>query len=125
MTRYTIDELDSDWEFKIVRSEIGAFRKPEVFAALLQEESLAGWEMVEKLDDRRVRFKRRSDARRRDATFPQGMIPTAPSTAGHLLPGRILVMIALLLAVGVAVVLFWQIRWTAQYHFRDPDRWLA
>jgi hypothetical protein len=42
---------------------------------LLQEESIAGWELVEKLDDRRVRFKRTMDARRRDATLPPGIDP--------------------------------------------------
>ena len=75
MTRYTTDELDNHWEFKIVRSQSGAFRKPEIFQRLLQEESIAGWELVEKLDDRRVRFKRTRDARRRDATLPPGIDP--------------------------------------------------
>jgi len=75
MTRYTTEDLESNWEFKIVRSETGAFRKPEVFQALLQEESVAGWELVEKLDNRRVRFKRSRDARRRDATLPPGYDP--------------------------------------------------
>ncbi len=75
MTRYSVEELDSNWEFKIVRSESGAFRKPEVFQMLLQEESIAGWELVEKIDDRRVRFKRTRDAHRRDATLPQGYDP--------------------------------------------------
>ena len=54
MTRYSTDELDDNWEFKIVRSETGAFRRPEVFQSLLQEESIAGWELVEKLDNRRM-----------------------------------------------------------------------
>ena len=55
MTKYTSEDLDKNWEFKIVRSTYPALRKPEVFQALLEEESLAGWELVEKLDDRRVR----------------------------------------------------------------------
>jgi hypothetical protein len=75
MTKYTSEDLEQDWEFKIVRGFYPVFRKPEVFHALLEEESLAGWELVEKLDDRRVRFKRRKDARRRDATLPPGIDP--------------------------------------------------
>ena len=82
MTRYTIDELDHNWEFKIVRSETGAFGKPEVFQSLLQEESLAGWELVEKLDNRRVRLKRHRDARRRDVTLPPEFDPTPEACAG-------------------------------------------
>ena len=36
MTNYTPGDLDNDWEFKIVRSERGAFRKPETFQRLMQ-----------------------------------------------------------------------------------------
>lgn len=46
------------WEFKIVRAKRDLFRDPAVFQKLCQEEELAGWVMLEKLDDRRVRFKR-------------------------------------------------------------------
>ena len=30
MTRYSAEELAGDWEFKILRSNTAAFRKPEV-----------------------------------------------------------------------------------------------
>jgi hypothetical protein len=46
------------WEFKVVRASRDLFRKPAIFQKLCQEEALAGWIMLEKLDDRRVRFKR-------------------------------------------------------------------
>lgn len=46
------------WEFKIVRAKRDLFRDPAVFQKLCQEEQQAGWIMLEKLDDRRVRFKR-------------------------------------------------------------------
>lgn len=104
MTRYSTDELDDNWEFKIVRSETGAFRRPEVFQSLLQEESIAGWELVEKLDNRRVRFKRPRDARRRDATLPTGFDPYR-SQYGRPSSARIAILIgvALMVALGVAV----------------------
>ena len=70
MAKYTPDDLNSEWEFKIVRSESGAFRKPEVLRKLIEEEARAGWEMLEKLDDRRVRFKRSHSSRSRDALLP-------------------------------------------------------
>ena len=75
MTNYTREELDSEWEFKIVRSGSGAFRKPDVLAALLEEEAQAGWEMVEKFDDQRVRFKRLGSARKRDDFLPEYIDP--------------------------------------------------
>ena len=46
------------WEFKIVRSSRDLFRNPQVFERVCGEESQAGWILLEKLDDRRLRFKR-------------------------------------------------------------------
>jgi hypothetical protein len=75
MARYTQEDLSDDWEFKIVRSESGAFRKPEVLRKLIEEEARAGWVMLEKFDDRRVRFKRPRSARTRDALLAPGVDP--------------------------------------------------
>ena len=72
MARYKQDDL-SNWEFKIVRSESGAFRKPEVLKTLLEEEARAGWVMLEKFDDSRIRFKRPRSARTRDALLAPGV----------------------------------------------------
>jgi hypothetical protein len=104
MTNYSREDLEKDWEFKIVRSYSPVFRKPEVFQALLQEESIAGWELVEKLDDRRVRFKRRQDNRRRDAALPPGFDPYRTQYgSGDSRMGA--VMIGLVLAIGLGVFL--------------------
>lgn len=46
------------WEFKIVRANREVFRDRKTFQQLCEEESQAGWILLEKLDDRRVRFKR-------------------------------------------------------------------
>jgi hypothetical protein len=75
MAQYTQDDLRDDWEFKIVRSETGAFRRPQVLERLVEEEAQAGWVMVEKFDDMRVRFKRSRSARASDAYLPQGVDP--------------------------------------------------
>ncbi|CDM93406.1 MAG: hypothetical protein P5702_05605 [Limnospira sp. PMC 1291.21] len=50
-----------DWEYKIVRAQRDLFRNPKTFEKLCQEEAIAGWVMVEKLDDRRIRFRRPSN----------------------------------------------------------------
>ena len=60
MTTYADDELQNDWEFKIVRAYRAVFAKPEAFKKLLSEEERAGWILLEKLDDNRVRFKRQA-----------------------------------------------------------------
>ncbi|MGA9350695.1 MAG: hypothetical protein WBW48_18080 [Anaerolineae bacterium] len=75
MARYTRDDLNNDWEFKIVRSESAAFRKPDVLKKLLEEEAQSGWVMLEKFDDRRIRFKRPRSARTRDVLLPPGVDP--------------------------------------------------
>ena len=75
MTRYNRSELEQDWEFKIVRSATGAFKKPEVLQAVIQQEALAGWQMVEKFDNTRVRFKRPASAARNDISLPTGIDP--------------------------------------------------
>jgi hypothetical protein len=75
MTQYTQDDLDHDWEFKIVRSNTDVFRKREVLDRLLEEEARAGWIMLEKLDDSRIRFKRPRRARAQDAYLPPDVDP--------------------------------------------------
>jgi len=75
MARYTQDDLSNDWEFKIVRSDSAAFRKPEVLKTLLEEEARTGWVMLEKFDDSRIRFKRPHGARARDVLLPPGVDP--------------------------------------------------
>jgi len=46
------------WEYKIVRASSDLFRNPAIFNKLCREEAEIGWILLEKLDDRRVRFKR-------------------------------------------------------------------
>ena len=72
-SKETIDPMDSKatqsktksndprlvgWEFKIVRASSDVFRDSSVLKRLCEEEASAGWIMLEKLDDRRIRFKR-------------------------------------------------------------------
>lgn len=63
---YDRDDLEG-WEFKIMRSMFGKFKKYEYVQELCKQEAQAGWELVEKFDDQRIRFKRRIENRKRDA----------------------------------------------------------
>jgi hypothetical protein len=75
MTKYTRKELNNDWEFKIVRSATGKFSKRDMVEQVRMEESIAGWIMVEKFDDSRIRFKRPFSAQRDDIKLPYDIDP--------------------------------------------------
>src|SRR5262245_41800071 len=63
MTPYTLEELASGSEFKILRSATSAFKRPEFLKQVLDEEKHAGWTLVEKFDNSRIRLKRSASAR--------------------------------------------------------------
>jgi len=99
MTQYTREDLDNEWEFKIVRSGTAAFRKREVLDQVVEEEARAGWVMLEKLDDSRIRFKRPRRARAQDAYLPPEVDPYR-TTYGASSPRQVAIM---LLLVGLTV----------------------
>lgn len=101
MTRYTPQELGDDWEFKIVRAGTPVFRNREKLAQLVEEESRAGWVLLEKLDDQRVRFKRPRSARDQDAWQPQDVDPYRTSY-GTFAQSRM--MVVSLTLVGVLML---------------------
>ena len=55
---YFTDASTTEWEYKIVRAHYDLFGNANEFVKLCEEEAQAGWILLEKLDDRRVRFKR-------------------------------------------------------------------
>lgn len=65
MTGYSADDLDG-WEFKIVRANTRKFKDPRAVKKICDEEAKAGWEMLEKFDNSRIRFKRKIEHRSRD-----------------------------------------------------------
>jgi hypothetical protein len=75
MTPYSEKDLAEGWEFKILRSALAAFRKPEHFRAVLEEERKGGWVLVEKFDDYRIRLKRPAGTKMREAEFEDGYDP--------------------------------------------------
>ena len=70
------------WEYKIVRASSDLFRNPAIFHKLCREEAEVGWILLEKLDDRRVRFKR--PIALRDA--PRANLPTFDPYRSHYGP---------------------------------------
>lgn len=68
LTPYSESDLANDWEFKIVRSATNGFKNPETLKRVVDEEAQAGWVLVEKFDNQRLRFKRRRGAHPPHAT---------------------------------------------------------
>jgi len=69
LTRYesnTSSDQPKGWEFKILRTSSGGFRSRRVLSKVCAEESQAGWILLEKLDDQRLRLRRPVTARDRD-----------------------------------------------------------
>jgi hypothetical protein len=109
MTRYNSQELEGDWEFKIVRSNAPVFRKPDVLQQVLMEEAQAGWQMLEKLDDNRIRLKRPATAQRRDSMLPSGVDPYRTQIRGSgSMQTMIMLGVILLLFFGGLMFFFFQ-----------------
>jgi len=70
MTPYSDSDLGDGWEFKILRANTAAFKDPQVLKQACEEEAQAGWVLVEKFDDLRLRFKRPAGAKNRDSYLP-------------------------------------------------------
>ena len=102
MTGYGTQDMDG-WEFKIVRSISGRFKNPDTIRKICEEEARSGWEMLEKFDDSRIRFKRRVDKRRSDGQ--QGVDPYR--TQYGLGEGRlaIAIILGIVLAIGIVLLL--------------------
>lgn len=101
MTTYSPQDLAGEWEFKILRSASCAFKKPEQLRQFLDEEARAGWVLVEKFDDSRLRLKRLATARERDGKLDvdpyRTFVGASPNTVA-------LTALGIGVAIGVAVL---------------------
>ena len=85
MTGYSDADLSEGWEFKILRSAMGRFGKPDHLRHALDEEARAGWTLVEKFDNQRLRFKRPASARAGDAALGFDPYRTTYGIGQHVL----------------------------------------
>jgi hypothetical protein len=109
MTPYTPRDLAENWEFKILRSATGAFKDPAVLRRYLAEEAQAGWTLVEKFDDNRIRLKRPAAARQQDAqcTFDpyRTRVGISEVGLGLLVAGIIFGGLAVLIPLIIVIIL--------------------
>jgi hypothetical protein len=107
MTDYAPRDLAEGWEFKILRSVTGAFRRPARLNEVLAEEAKAGWTLVEKFDNGRIRLKRPAAARSSDASLPFDAYRTTVGVSevrfALCIVGGILAFFALILGIVAAV----------------------
>ena len=104
MATYTPDDL-AGFEFKFLRSASGRFKNPEFLRSSLEVEETAGWTLVEKFDNQRIRLKRPLAARRGDAALSfdpyRTVVGLSEGQLGLMIGGIVLAVIAI-----VAIVLF-------------------
>jgi hypothetical protein len=106
MTNYSPEDLRDDWEFKIVRSTFEAFRKPETLQRVIAEEARAGWTLVEKFDNGRLRFKRPASARANDHILPPEVDPYRTTFgAGSGVMALIVFGVTMLLGLGIILAI--------------------
>jgi len=102
MTGYRPEDLEG-WEFKILRCMGARFGRPDRLRAVLAEEAEAGWELVEKFDNHRIRLKRRVEWREKDRKLP---VDPYRSWVGLSDTGFVLSILGVvfgLIALGIAI----------------------
>ncbi|MDD4050500.1 MAG: hypothetical protein PHR28_01195 [candidate division Zixibacteria bacterium] len=107
MTPYNKDDLEG-WEFKIVRSNFGRFSNYEIVQKVCQDEARAGWEMVEKFDNERIRFKRRTDRRSGDRQLDFNPYRTTIGFGEGRISAIILIALVVVVAATVALIMYFQ-----------------
>lgn len=100
MTPYRPEDLEG-WEFKIIRSATGKFGDLFSQQAILQEEGRAGWVLVEKFDNFRLRLKRPVSARQNDAAL--GFDPYRVWVG--ISPARFAVLLVAGILAGVSIII--------------------
>ena len=105
LTKYNSDDLDG-WEFKIMRSAWGKYDSHEGVQEACRQEAEAGWELLEKFDKHRLRFKRRVERRTADQHLTVDPYrQSASSDSGSGMTVALVLGIALLLAGGLFMAL--------------------
>ena len=104
MTSYRPEDLSQDWEFKMLRSATGAFGSPERLHRFLEEEARAGWVLVEKFDNSRLRLKRPASAREWDGKLHidpyRTYVGASPNQVATLIIAAILAVIIVIMTAA-------------------------
>jgi hypothetical protein len=99
MATYDPEDLVDDWEFKIVRATSPIFARPDIFQRLLEEEARAGWIMVEKFDDTRIRFKRRRSEREYDSERGDDLNPYRTHFSTYVYTSTVTIVLLVMIVI--------------------------
>jgi hypothetical protein len=94
----------TNYEYKILRSTMGAFSTRETLKAVLEEEARAGWELYELLDRSRLRLRRSVAWRARDAELTQDPYRTRVGASEGAIAMRIVLVTLLLLGAVIGAL---------------------
>lgn len=101
MATYTSEDLAAGFEFKFLRSASGRFRDPDFLRQSLADEARAGWTLVEKFDNQRIRLKRPAAARLSDPALQfdpyRTSVGMSDTQLGLTIAGIVLLSVGLLL----------------------------
>ena len=108
---YDINDEPTNWEYKIMRANRGEFARQEYLDAMLRQEARAGWTLVEKYDNHRIRLRRPITARDQDGRLPPGIDPyrttySAPQNSPFFFISGCL-FIAITLIILLALIATW------------------
>jgi hypothetical protein len=104
MTPYSPGDLEG-YEFKILRTAGKSFKDPVQLRAVLEEEAQAGWEMLEKFDEHRIRLKRRLEWRDRDSLLDTDPYRVWVGTTPGRVAAYILIVCGLFLATALTLAM--------------------
>lgn len=107
MTTYKGGDFDG-WEFKIVRSNTGKFKDSQFLEKVRQEEQQNGWELLEKFDNNRVRFKRRIEHRSRDTHAAVDPYRGTVGIGSGELAGVIIGIILLVAGLAIGLIMYFE-----------------
>ncbi len=101
LAQYTPEDLAGGWEFKFLRSARSEFGHPDRLRAYLDEEAKAGWTLLEKFDNGRLRLKRPIAARANDGALGFDAYRTAVGTSELKL--ALIVVVSMLAVIGLVI----------------------
>ena len=97
MAEFMNQDQTGDWEYKIIRGTLGAFRNEGRMHRALEEEANASWELAMKLDDERLVLRRHRSASKYDSTLDPDVRPYRTDYGGKTV---VLIVALLLLLLG-------------------------
>lgn len=92
-------DSDGRYEYKVLRSSSGAFKRPDRRNQVLMEEARAGWDMALMLDNSRLILRRDKKMREQDFLSTPGIDPYRIEVDGNQ---ALFIALALFLAMGIA-----------------------